>query len=94
MNEPVYETIYSTNEDRYTFESVGKKGIILKVVKFVEIYNNIYNFGFGDFDPITNKIDDKVVSDNGDLGFPCKKIRYNKNKLYRFFCLVFFLTFF
>jgi hypothetical protein len=27
----------------------------------------LYNLGFGDFDPITNQIDDKVVSDNGDL---------------------------
>jgi hypothetical protein len=34
---------------------------------FFEIDENLYNLGFGDFDAITNQIDDKVVSDNGDL---------------------------
>ena len=67
MNKPVYQSIYSTKEERYIFESIGTKGKILKVVKFFEIQENVYNLGFGDFDPITNQVDDKVVSDNGDL---------------------------
>jgi hypothetical protein len=67
MNQPVYQSTYSTKEERYIFESIGTKGKILKVVKFFEIDENLYNLGFGDFDPITNQIDDKVVSDNGDL---------------------------
>ena len=66
MNHPVYEVNYSQKEDRYVFESIGKKGIILKVVKFVELQGNIYNLGFGDFDPNTNQVDDIVVTDNGD----------------------------
>ena len=67
MNQPVYQSVYSTKEERYIFESIGTKGKILKVVKFFEIQENVYSLGFGDFDPITNQVDDKVVSDNGDL---------------------------
>lgn len=67
MNYPTYQSTYSPKEDRYVFESIGKKGKILKVVKFFEIQENLYNLGFGDFDSFTNQVDDKVVSDNGDL---------------------------
>jgi hypothetical protein len=36
----------------YTFQSQGPKGIILKIAKFSFLGNNIYNFGFGDFDQL------------------------------------------
>ena len=67
MNQPVYQSFYSPKEERYVFESIGTKGKILKVVKFFEINENLYNLGFGDFDLTTNQIDDEVVTDNGDL---------------------------
>jgi hypothetical protein len=67
MNQPVYKTTYSSIEDRYVFESIGKNGKILNVVKFFEVDDDIYNLGFGDFNPITDQIDDEIVSDNGDM---------------------------
>ena len=42
--------------------------VILHVIlaKFLEIGQNIYNFGFGDYDPATNDISDTNVSNNQD----------------------------
>jgi hypothetical protein len=59
---------YNTNKSLldYEFESLGPKGIIKKVARFTEIGTNIYNFGFGDLDPITGEIDDSVASGNND----------------------------
>lgn len=67
MNQPTYNVVYSQSEKQYTFKSIGKHGNILKVVKFVEFQDNVYNLGFGDFDPHKNQIDDTTVTDNGDM---------------------------
>ena len=67
MNQPTYDVEYVSDKDQYIFESIGTNGSIFKVVIFSDIGNNLYNLGFGDYDPITNEIDDKVVSDNGDM---------------------------
>lgn len=67
MNQPTYNVVYSQSEKQYTFKSIGKNGNILKVVKFVEFQDNVYNLGFGDFDPHKNQIDDTIVTDNGDM---------------------------
>lgn len=60
---------YSYNRDletRYTFISSGKKDIA-KAVEIVETHiRGLYNLGFGDLLP-DGSIDDKVVSDNGDI---------------------------
>jgi hypothetical protein len=66
MTKPTYQT-QSVNENIYTFASIGKKGIILKVVIFSEINNNVYNLGFGDYNFKNDSIDDKVKSKNGDM---------------------------
>lgn len=50
----------------YEFESVGAKGVIKKVARFSLMQNSLYNFGFGDLDPLTGQISDTVVSNNGD----------------------------
>lgn len=59
---------YRTNHSYldYEFESIGPKGIIKKVTRFIEIGINIYNFGFGDLNEKTGEISDTVVSNNED----------------------------
>jgi hypothetical protein len=64
---PTYNVEYLFDKDSYVFESVGHNGSIYKVVIFSEIEKGKYNLGFGDYDPLTNDIDDKIVSDNGDM---------------------------
>jgi len=58
----------STNKANldYEFESIGPKGTIMKVVRFLEISEGIYNLGFGDLDISTRKIKDDVITNNGD----------------------------
>lgn len=51
----------------YSFISNGPKGPIQKIAKFESLGENIYNFGFGDFDSITRDISDAIVSDNKDV---------------------------
>ena len=67
MNQPTYNVEYVPDKDQYIFESIGTNGSIFKVVIFSEIEDNVYNLGFGDYDLMTNEIDDKIVSDNGDM---------------------------
>jgi hypothetical protein len=67
MNQPTYNVEYLFDKDSYVFESIGPNGSIYKVVIFSEIENGKYNLGFGDYDLLTNDIDDKIVSDNGDM---------------------------
>lgn len=67
MNQPTYKIEYILSKDRYVFESIGSQGIITKVVMFSKMGDNFYNFGFGDYDPRTEAIDDTVISDNGDI---------------------------
>jgi hypothetical protein len=51
----------------YRFISNGPQGAIQKIAKFSLIDENLYNFGFGDLDPISGDISDTVVSDNKDV---------------------------
>ena len=67
MNQPTYQVEYLPDEDQYIFESIGKNGSIYKVIIFTEVQRGVFNFGFGDYDPKTYRIDDKNVSDNGDM---------------------------
>ncbi len=51
----------------FEFVSEGLKGKINKLIQFASAnYHNIYNLGFGDKDTQTGKVDDTVVSNNGD----------------------------
>jgi hypothetical protein len=51
----------------YQFESIGTKGRIVKVVRFVKIDENFYNLGFGDLNEKTHVISDTVITNNGDV---------------------------
>jgi hypothetical protein len=67
MNEPTYKVDFDDNNGYFVFESVGQKGSILKVVVFTEIQEGVFNLAFGDYDIETKLIDDKSVSNNGDM---------------------------
>ena len=66
MNLPQYKT--NPDEDLHSFSliSEGKNGKIEKVIRYEKITNDVFNLGFGDKDSITGKINDKVVTNNGD----------------------------
>lgn len=50
----------------YSFISNGPHGVIQKIARFTMLGINVYNFGFGDLDPITGDISDTIVSNNRD----------------------------
>jgi len=53
----------------YEFYSEGAKGKIRKLVRFqysIDLGKNVFNLAFGDFDEATGRMNDKVVSNNGD----------------------------
>jgi hypothetical protein len=62
---------YNYTTDRtftaYSFMSNGPQGPIQKIAKFTEMGQNLYNFGFGDYDPATGDISDTRVSNNKDM---------------------------
>lgn len=57
----------------FEFLSEGPKGKIEKIIQFSLIYEtNLYNLAFGDKNPLTGEIYDKIVTDNGDSEGSCK----------------------
>jgi hypothetical protein len=64
-----YELEKSKDGLKYCFFSNGPRGRIRKEVQFQPqpaFGQNVYNLAFGDFDECTNRINDKIVSNNGD----------------------------
>ncbi|MEY4904223.1 MAG: hypothetical protein RLZZ292_2038 [Bacteroidota bacterium] len=62
-----YEIFEDKEEFTYQFISVGTKGEIKKIVRFVKIgKNNYFHFGFGDWNEDNNEVDDKITTDNKD----------------------------
>ena len=62
---------YDIHKDKqstaFSFESVGPKGTIQKLVVYQESsIPNLFNLAFGDYDALTGELDDLIVSDNGD----------------------------
>jgi hypothetical protein len=67
MKLPKY--VLSSGENLITFEfiSTGTNGKITKIIQFSKTnIEDVYNLAFGDKDVLTGKIDDTVVSNNGD----------------------------
>ena len=59
--------IVKKGEVTYTFNSIGTKGTIKKLVQFsATSQNDIFNVGFGDIQS-NGEIDDKSESNNGDI---------------------------
>ncbi len=64
---PRYELKADKSLTVFEFTSVGNKGEIDKIVQYSETnLKDFYNLGFGDKDIRTGKVDDKVISNNGD----------------------------
>jgi hypothetical protein len=64
-----YELKRTKDSLQYKFDSEGPKGRITKAVRFQhipELGREVYNLAFGDYDEATDRIDDKIVSHNGD----------------------------
>lgn len=62
-----YELKAGRNLTTFEFLSEGPKGKITKLIQFQQMnLPNLYNLAFGDLISLTGKIDDKVVTDNGD----------------------------
>ncbi len=62
-----YNVQYNSNFEEFAFTSEGQKGSIDKLVLYEETdIADVYNLAFGDYSPITGKIDDQVVTNNGD----------------------------
>jgi len=67
MNFDKYPVTVGATSMVYEFVSEGSKGKILKLVIYSETHlHNFYNLGFGDKDEVTGKINDSVVTNNGD----------------------------
>jgi hypothetical protein len=51
----------------FEFLSEGIKGKITKLVQFQQTgLPNLYNLAFGDVNPLTGELDDKIITNNGD----------------------------
>lgn len=62
-----YELKAGRNLTTFEFLSEGPKGHITKLVQFQQMnLPNLYNLAFGDLNPLTGQLDDKVITDNGD----------------------------
>ncbi len=67
MDLPKYELSAESSLSIFEFTSIGPKGEIQKIIKFSETHlKDFYNLGFGDKETETGKLNDKVVSNNGD----------------------------
>ena len=68
MREETYPLKSKGSATTFEFISEGPKGAIKKRVEYQQIIEDVdfYNLAFGDINAITGKIDDKVISDNGD----------------------------
>ncbi len=67
MKKSRYQYKSEENFEFFEFYSEGPKGIIKKVVEYQKTINeNVFNLAFGDYDDITNSINDLTVTNNGD----------------------------
>ena len=64
-----YRLIRDEGELDYLFYSFGPRGRVMKIVQFqpvTEFGKNVFNIAFGDFDEFTGRMNDNVISNNGD----------------------------
>ena len=62
-----YKVRVSENVEAFEFDSVGPKGTVRKVVRYIEInLKGFYNLGFGDKDEETGFISDLSITNNED----------------------------
>jgi len=62
-----YELATTDSLMSFEFISSGPKGQICKIIHFDETdIEYLFNLSFGDINPLTNELDDFVISNNGD----------------------------
>ncbi len=62
-----YELKSGEKLEVFEFYSIGPKGKIPKIVQYTPTnYKDLYNLGFGDKNIETGKVDDNIISNNGD----------------------------
>ncbi|HWB92105.1 MAG TPA: hypothetical protein VG605_09640 [Puia sp.] len=64
-----YTLVKNPSGNFYSFESIGPKGRIKKMVQYHRIQGyppHVFNLSFGDWDEAENRIDDEIVTDNHD----------------------------
>ncbi|TAF73926.1 MAG: hypothetical protein EAZ53_11005 [Bacteroidetes bacterium] len=66
MKNETYEISHLEGDLLYMFFSIGKNGIVPKVVEYQCVDKDVYNLAFGDLDIINNTVNDKIVTNNGD----------------------------
>jgi hypothetical protein len=67
MNYPKYLSLPEDSFLIYRFTSAGPKGLVQKTVTYSPTdVENVYNLGFGDYNPVTKTINDLSVTNNGD----------------------------
>jgi hypothetical protein len=68
MNLEKYEIESEIGSTYFEFVSKGTQGNMVKVVKYVKLFEHqdLYNLGFGDKNTLTGELDDKVITNNGD----------------------------
>jgi len=60
---------YKTEDELHYFEftSTGPKGNIKKIVEYTKVsVDDFYNLAFGDFDEQADRLNDKIITNNGD----------------------------
>lgn len=65
MLKNAYPYLASGKMTQATFQSLGPKGIVIKVIRFEHVIDNRWNLGFGDFK--RGKIETSRLSNNGDV---------------------------
>jgi hypothetical protein len=67
MNHKAYTLNSNTENTRFHFHSVGKRGSFEKVILFTPLTEAMYNLALLDYNPDSNEYDDLSVTDNGDM---------------------------
>lgn len=67
MKFEIYKLLLDKNMMHYEFTSEGPNGKITKLVEYSALSGkNTYNLGFGDKDHETGKMNDMIITNNGD----------------------------
>lgn len=62
-----YEFSFDERYEECTFFSIGVKGVFKKVIEFQKIGKDLYGLSFGDPDPEHGRLNDKIITNNGDM---------------------------
>ncbi|KAA0989776.1 DUF6934 family protein [Dyadobacter aurulentus] len=67
MNYEKYPVIANTENNRFEFQSIGKRGVFTKVVFITPLHLNVFNLSLVDYEDATHEYSDISITDNGDM---------------------------